>query len=126
MHKLARCRSSEKGCVCVWLLIHLCLSRWAGNAVLALSSTLGTLMDLRFLPDQGVDLLALDVIQPVDGILDHLLVGLKVHDEDLHTQYACTPVMYCVLGCGGTDAELSPYSPQGSGAASLWAALWNC
>lgn len=34
-------------------------------------------------PDEGVDLLGLDVIQTGHCLLDALLGGLEVHDEDL-------------------------------------------
>lgn len=36
------------------------------------------------IPDQGVDLLCLDVIQAAHSLLDLLLVGSDIHNEDLH------------------------------------------
>lgn len=35
-------------------------------------------------PDQGVDLLCLDVIQAAHSLFDLLLVGSDIHNEDLH------------------------------------------
>ena len=34
-------------------------------------------------PDEGVDLLGLDVVQPLDGVLDLPLVGAGIDNEDL-------------------------------------------
>lgn len=49
--------------------------------VLAREHKLGGHGCVPSLPDEGVDILALDVVQRLDGVLDLPLVRLHIHDE---------------------------------------------